>query len=76
MFNSPGMQSLMQQIMQNPQTMENMMQAPYMQAMLQNMASNPELTNQVRYVNEPSDHGKYDAGAIHAGHVTEYGSES
>ncbi|KAK3098954.1 hypothetical protein FSP39_024651 [Pinctada imbricata] len=47
MFNSPGMQSLMQQMLQNPQTMENMLQAPYMQAMLQNMSSNPEMANQI-----------------------------
>ena len=42
------MQSLMQQMMQNPQLMENMLQAPYMQAMLQSMSANPEMANQVR----------------------------
>ena len=41
------MQSLMQQMMQNPQLMENMLQAPYMQAMLQSMSANPEMANQV-----------------------------
>ncbi|BFY97203.1 hypothetical protein BsWGS_00243 [Bradybaena similaris] len=47
MFNSPGMQSLMQQMMQNPQIMSNMMQAPYMQSVLQSLTSNPELAQQV-----------------------------
>jgi ubiquilin len=47
MFNSPGMQSLMQQMMQNPQMISNMMQAPYMQSMLQSLSANPELAQQV-----------------------------
>lgn len=47
MFDSPGMQSLMSQITQNPQLMENMLQAPYMQAMLQNLSSNPEMAQNV-----------------------------
>ncbi|CAG5122121.1 unnamed protein product [Candidula unifasciata] len=47
MFNSPGMQSLMQQMMQNPQIMSNMLQAPYMQSMMQSLTSNPELAQQV-----------------------------
>nr|XP_022332282.1 ubiquilin-1-like [Crassostrea virginica] len=47
MFGSRGMQSLMQQMMQNPQLMENMLQAPYMQAMLQSMSANPEMANQI-----------------------------
>ena len=47
MFNSPGMQSLMQQMMQNPQMISNMMQAPYMQSMLQALSANPELAQQV-----------------------------
>lgn len=51
MFGSRGMQSLMQQMTQNPQLMENMLQAPYMQAMLQSMSANPEMTNQVQYCN-------------------------
>ncbi|XP_056021655.1 ubiquilin-1-like [Ostrea edulis] len=47
MFGSRGMQSLMQQMVQNPQLIENMMQAPYMQAMLQSMSANPEMANQI-----------------------------
>ena len=43
-----GVQSITQQMMQNPQLMTNIMQAPYMQSMLQNLASNPETINQVR----------------------------
>ncbi|XP_005098562.1 ubiquilin-1 [Aplysia californica] len=47
MFNSPGMQSLMQQMMQNPQMMSNMLQAPYMQSMMQSLSANPELAQQI-----------------------------
>lgn len=47
MFDSPGMQSLMSQMTQNPQMMDNMLQAPYMQAMLQQMSSNPEMAQNV-----------------------------
>ena len=42
-FNTPGMQSLMQQMTSNPQMMQNMMNAPYMQAMMQSMSANPDL---------------------------------
>lgn len=42
-FNTPGMQSLMQQITSNPSMLQNMMNAPYMQAMMQSMAANPDL---------------------------------
>ncbi|CAG2183736.1 unnamed protein product, partial [Oppiella nova] len=41
MMSSPGMQSLMQQMMDNPQLMQNTMNAPYMQSMLQTISSNP-----------------------------------
>lgn len=47
MFNTPGMQSLMSQLTQNPQLMQNMMQAPYMQSMLQSLAANPDMAQQV-----------------------------
>ncbi|XP_022099681.1 ubiquilin-1-like [Acanthaster planci] len=46
-FNSPGMQSMLQQISSNPQLVQNMLQAPYMQSMLQSMANDPELAAQV-----------------------------
>lgn len=45
---SAGIQSVMQQMMQNPQMMSNIMQAPYMQSTFQSLASNPDLVNQVR----------------------------
>lgn len=47
MFNSPGMQSLMQQITQDPSMIQSMMSAPYMQSMMQSLSSNPELMNQM-----------------------------
>lgn len=47
MMNSPGMQSLMQQIVDNPQLMQSMMNAPYVQSMFQQMGSNPELAEQM-----------------------------
>uniref|UniRef100_A0A8C1ZEP6 Ubiquilin-4 n=1 Tax=Cyprinus carpio TaxID=7962 RepID=A0A8C1ZEP6_CYPCA len=43
MFNSPGMQSLMQQISENPQLMQNMLSAPYMRTMMQSLSQNPDI---------------------------------
>uniref|UniRef100_A0A4W5LW73 Ubiquilin-4 n=1 Tax=Hucho hucho TaxID=62062 RepID=A0A4W5LW73_9TELE len=45
-FGSPGMQSLMQQISENPQLMQNMLSAPYMRSMMQSLAQNPDLASQ------------------------------
>ncbi|MBN3295002.1 UBQL1 protein, partial [Amia calva] len=47
MFNSPGMQSLLQQISDNPQLMQNMLSAPYMRSMMQSLAQNPDIAAQV-----------------------------
>ncbi|XP_028978635.1 ubiquilin-4 [Esox lucius] len=47
MFSSPGMQSLMQQISENPQLMQNMLSAPYMRSMMQSLAQNPDVASQV-----------------------------
>ncbi|XP_042207515.1 ubiquilin-1-like isoform X2 [Homarus americanus] len=47
MLQSPGMQSLMQQMMENPQLMSSMINAPYTQAMFQSLSSNPELAQQI-----------------------------
>uniref|UniRef100_A0A3B3ZC50 Ubiquilin-4 n=1 Tax=Periophthalmus magnuspinnatus TaxID=409849 RepID=A0A3B3ZC50_9GOBI len=47
MFNSPGMQSLLQQISENPQLMQNMMSAPYMRSLMQSLSQNPEVASQV-----------------------------
>ena len=44
LFNSPGMQSMMQQMLANPQLMQSSMMAPSVQA----IASNPELARQVK----------------------------
>ncbi|KAM6959135.1 ubiquilin-4-like [Aplochiton taeniatus] len=52
MFNSPGMQSLMQQISENPQLMQNMLSAPYMRSMMQSLAQNPDVASQV-FMNNP-----------------------
>ncbi|XP_071503593.1 ubiquilin-1-like [Diadema antillarum] len=46
-YNSPGLQSLMQQIQSNPSLMQNMLQAPYMQSMMRSMADNPDMAAQV-----------------------------
>jgi len=43
LFTSPGMQSLLSQMTQNPQLMQNMMNAPYTQHMFQSMAQNPDM---------------------------------
>jgi len=47
LFNSPGVQSLMQQMQQNPQMLQSMMSAPYMQSMVQSMMSNPDMMQQM-----------------------------
>lgn len=47
MFNTPGMQSLLQQITENPQLMQNMLSAPYMRSMMQSLSQNPDLAVQV-----------------------------
>ncbi|XP_016391847.1 ubiquilin-4-like [Sinocyclocheilus rhinocerous] len=52
MFNSPGMQSLMQQISENPQLMQNMLSAPYMRTMMQSLSQNPDIASQV-FMNNP-----------------------
>ena len=46
-FSTPGMQSLLQQITENPQLMQNMLSAPYMRSMLQSLSQNPDLAAQV-----------------------------
>ncbi|KAH0628230.1 hypothetical protein JD844_009109 [Phrynosoma platyrhinos] len=47
MFNTPGMQSLLQQITENPQLMQNMLSAPYMRNMMQSLSQNPDLAAQM-----------------------------
>uniref|UniRef100_A0A8U7N885 Uncharacterized protein n=1 Tax=Corvus moneduloides TaxID=1196302 RepID=A0A8U7N885_CORMO len=48
MFNTPGMQSLFQQITENPQLMQNMLSAPYMRSMMQSLSQNPDLAVQMQ----------------------------
>ena len=47
MFNNPAMQNMMQQMMSNPELMQNMMSSPFMEATLSQMRSNPDLANQL-----------------------------
>merc|ERR550519_2067394 len=47
MFTSPGMQSLMGQMRDNPTLMSQMMSAPYMQSMFSSLASNPDQASQM-----------------------------
>ena len=41
--NNAAVQDYMQQMMQNPRQMEQMLNTPYMQSMLQMMSTNPEM---------------------------------
>lgn len=47
LFTSPGMQSLLSQMTENPQLMQNMMNAPYTQSMFQSLSANPELASNI-----------------------------
>ena len=44
---SPGMQSYMQQMMSNPELMQQMMSSPMVQNMMQQMSSNPAMMQQM-----------------------------
>jgi len=44
---APSMQSLMAQMMENPQLMQNMMSAPYTQSMMQALAADPNLAQNI-----------------------------
>ena len=43
LFTSPGMQSLLTQMTENPQLMQNMINAPYTQNMFQSLSQNPDM---------------------------------
>ena len=45
MFTSPGMQSLMGQMRDNPTLMSQMMSAPYMQGIFRGLQDNPDQVN-------------------------------
>ncbi|XP_040572142.1 ubiquilin-1 isoform X1 [Lepeophtheirus salmonis] len=47
LFSSPGMQSLMQQMMDNPSMMQNMLNAPYTQSVMQYLSQNPDAASQL-----------------------------
>merc|ERR1712241_1307595 len=47
LFTSPGMQSLLSQMTENPQLMQNMMNAPYTQNMFQSLAQNPDMASNI-----------------------------
>lgn len=47
MFTSPGLQSIMQQMIENPQLVQEMFNAPYMKSMVEALAANPEVASQV-----------------------------
>lgn len=49
MFQTPAMQSLMQQMTSNPALFQNMMQSPYMHDMMERMLQNPELMASVSW---------------------------
>ncbi|GFQ96931.1 ubiquilin-1 [Trichonephila clavata] len=62
MFTSPGLQSIMQQMIQNPQLVQEMLSAPYMNSMMEALAANPEVASQVMvnnpiFANNSSVHG-------------------
>lgn len=47
LFGDASSRSLLQQVIQTPQLMTNMLQAPYVQSMLQAMSKNPQLVEQM-----------------------------
>ncbi|XP_024869667.1 ubiquilin-1 [Temnothorax curvispinosus] len=47
LLDSPGMQSLTAQMMENPQLMRNMLNAPYTRSMLEAMAADPGMASRV-----------------------------
>ncbi|XP_043478472.1 ubiquilin-1 [Leptopilina heterotoma] len=47
LFDSPGIQSLTSQIMENPTLMRNLLNAPYTRSMLEALAADPAMANRV-----------------------------
>lgn len=45
LFNNDTMNSMMQQMIENPQVMQSIMNTPYFQSTLQAMTSNPNMAN-------------------------------
>lgn len=47
LFNNPQMSSLLQQMVENPQAMQNMLQAPYTQTVLQALQADPTMSSAI-----------------------------
>lgn len=47
LINTPGMQSLLQQMSENPRLMQSMLSAPYTNNMLQALAADPDMASQL-----------------------------
>ncbi len=47
LYSSPAMATLMQQMSDNPQLMQNMMSAPYTQAVMNQLAQNPDMASSI-----------------------------
>ncbi|KOB76757.1 Ubiquilin 1,2 [Operophtera brumata] len=47
LINTPGMQSLLQQMSENPRLVQSMLSAPYTNSMLQAMSADPEMASQL-----------------------------
>lgn len=47
-FNSPGYQSLLQQMTGNPDVMQNLLEGPQMQSLMEAMANDPQMAELVR----------------------------
>lgn len=47
LINTPGMQSLLQQMSENPRLVQSMLSAPYTNTMLQALAADPDMASQL-----------------------------
>lgn len=52
-LNTPAMQSLMQQMSENPALMQNILNAPYTRTMMESMAADPNMAASVRINSKP-----------------------
>ncbi|XP_047996443.1 ubiquilin-1 isoform X2 [Leguminivora glycinivorella] len=60
LINTPGMQSLLQQMSENPRLVQSMLSAPYTNSMLQALAADPDMAS--RLINQVSDPAVQHAG--------------
>lgn len=47
LFNTPGMQSLLQQMSENPHLLQSMLNAPYFQSVIQAFQADPNMASQI-----------------------------